>query len=57
MRPTTTPDQTSAMAIVARIFLSLAWRSFAATRCDTLPGDVAAGVIAILTRQNEEQTI
>lgn len=56
MRAATIPAQTKLTAIVARIFLSLAWRSFALTRCGGLPADVATGVTAILNQHDEEQT-
>lgn len=47
--------QTGIARTAARLFVTLAYRSFAATQCNDLPADPRAGIIAILDGDSMEK--
>lgn len=47
--------QRSMSQMVARVFLTIAWRSFAATQCRALPCDLEGGLAEVLTANKRDQ--
>ena len=48
------PARQTFPATLARLFLALAWRAFAASQCQAMPSDIEEGLAAIFTGDMKE---